>query len=235
MTKTKSSNIKINGYQKREIIIKNKSYYNNNNNEEIVKYRYQNKNSSIFNSIQKNYYIKRKIPSPKKRKLFNSSDKENGGFSKEKLSKKVFIRNTTTNLNNIEYSPLKKNRTSYKDLIQQKKKSLGINLNKREKKKIKNELFVNYNRKREEVEKEILLKDEIIKNEMNNDYINNKVGIDKRIFSIDLSKKEYITNYNLNNKKNLNKINFDHNINSISIIKIVISKYFILYDFRAHR
>jgi len=220
MTKTKSTNYKINNYQKRTKIIKNKPNDSNNNNIEIIKYRYQNKNSSILNSKNKNYYTKRKIPSVKKRNLFNSPDEENGGYSKEILNTEVLNRNTTKYLDNMTYSPLNKNRTSYKDLIQQKKKSLGIILNKREKKKIKNELFisptVNYDKQIEEIEKEILLNDEIIKNEVNNIDNNNKKGLDRRIFSSDLSKITYLTNSNLDPRKDLNKINNKNNINLIN-------------------
>ena len=220
MTKTKSTNYKINNYQKRAKIIKNKPNDSNNNNIEIIKYRYQNKNSSILNSKNKNYYTKRKIPSVKKRNLFNSPDEENGGYSKEILNTEVLNRNTTKYLDNMTYSPLNKNRTSYKDLIQQKKKSLGIILNKREKKKIKNELFisptVNYDKQIEEREKEILLNDEIIKNEVNNIDNNNKKGLDRRIFSSDLSKIAYLTNSNLDPRKDLNKINNKNNINLIN-------------------
>ena len=220
MTKTKSTNYKINNYQKRTKIEKNKindnSNDNNNNNKEIIKYRYQNKNNSILNSKNNNYYIKRKIPSIKKRTSFNSPDKENGGNSKHELITEAFNRNIAKNLDNTMHSPLTKSRMSYKDLIQEKKKSLGINLNKREKKKIKNELFINYDKKREEIEKEILLNDEIIKNEINNDENKNKQEHDKRIFSSDLSKKANLTYHNLNTKRKLNKHNSKNNMHLIN-------------------
>ena len=224
MTKTKSTNYKINNYQKRTKLIINKindntndnNNDNNNNNKENIKYRYQNKNSSLLNSKNNNYYIKRKIPSIKKRTLFNSPDKENGGYSKQEIITDVFNRNTSKNLDNTIYSPLNKIRASYKDLIQEKKKSLGINLSKREKKKIKSELFINYDKKREEIEKEILLNDEIIKNEMNNDDNNNKEGHVKKILSSDLSKKANLTYHNLNTKRNLHKINDENNKNLIN-------------------
>ena len=220
MIKTKSTNYKNNNYQKRTKIVKNKyndnSNDNNNNNKEILKYRYQNKNSSILNSKNDNYYIKRKIPSVKKRTLFNSPDKENGGFSKQELITEVFNRNTSINLDNTMHSPLSKIRASYKDLIQEKKKSLGINLNKREKKKIKNELLINYDEKREEIEKEILLNDEIIKSEMNNNDNNNNEDQDKRMLYSDLSKKANLTYHNLNTKRNLKKLNNENNKNLIN-------------------
>ena len=220
MIKTKSTNYKNNNYQKRTKIVKNKyndnTNDNNNNNKEILKYRYQNKNSSILNSKNDNYYIKRKIPSVKKRTLFNSPDKENGGFSKQELITEVFNRNTSINLDNTMHSPLNKIRASYKDLIQEKKKSLGINLNKREKKKIKNELLINYDEKREEIEKEILLNDEIIKSEMNNNDNNNNEDQDKRMLYSDLSKKANLTYHNLNTKRNLKKLNNENNKNLIN-------------------
>ena len=216
MTKTKSTNYKINNYQKRTKIIKNKPNDSNNNNIEIIKYRYQNKNSSLLNSKNNNYYTKRKIPSPKKRSLFNSPNKENGGFPKEELITEIFNPNKTTNLDNILNSPSNKSRVSYRDLILQKKKTLGINLNKREKKIIKKELFINYDKKREQIEKEILLNDEIIKNEMNNYDNNNKEGHYVRIFSSDLSKKPNLSYNNLNTKRNLNKINNENNNNLIN-------------------
>ncbi len=216
MAKTKSTNYKINNYQKRTKNVKNKINDNNNNNKEIIKYRYQNKNSSLLNSKNNNYYTKRKIPSPKKRSLFNSPNKENGGFPKEELITEIFNPNKTTNLDNILNSPSNKSRVSYRDLILQKKKTLGINLNKREKKIIKKELFINYDKKREQIEKEILLNDEIIKNEMNNYDNNNKEGHYVRIFSSDLPKKPNLSYNNLNTKRNLNKINNENNNNLIN-------------------
>ena len=221
LIKTKSTNYKINNYQKRTKIVKNKINDNtnddNNINKEIIKYKYQNNNSSILNSKNNNYYIKRKIPSFKKRTLFNSPDKENGVYSKQELITEVFNRNTSINLDNTMHSSLNKIRASYKDLIQEKKKSLGINLNKREKKKIKNELLINYEKKREEIEKEILLNDEIIKNEMNNDdNKNNNEEHDKRMLYNDLSKKANLTYHNLNSKRNLNKLNSENNKNLIN-------------------
>ena len=103
----------------------------------------------------------------------------------------------------------------YKESILVKKQLLGINLNIKEKKKLSNikyDKFIDYDKEKEKIEKQILLNDEIIRKGKNND----KIQKPKRIFSWD---KYDINNKNMDKSKktSIDSFNFDNNISRIDI------------------
>ena len=233
-------NNKIN--KKAKINIKSKQVnsklnkYGNDNKNDHIKSRYKNDNFLTQKNSQR--YKKRIIIPNIKNSNFGNCKNESG-YSKEKYFTEISEKNIDRGLDNIMCSPIKSNKNviglSYKELIQQKKKFLGINFNIKEKKE-DDELFINYDKEREEIEKKIKLNDERIKNDRK--IINNRSQEEsKRIFSSEISPNSNICNFFLDSKKINDKsndssknieniINNDNNISKseISYIQTEINK-----------
>ena len=200
--KAKKAKINIKSKQDNSKLLK----YGNDNKNGHIKSRYKNDNFLTQKYSQK--YKKRIIiPNIKNSNFGNYKNESN--HSKEKYFTEVCEKNIDKRLDNIMCSPIKSNRNiiglSYKELIQQKKKLLGINLNIKEKEEV-DELFINYEKEREEIEEKIKLNDEKIKNDRK--IINNKNQKEtRRIFSSEISPKSSIGNFFLDSKKNNDKSN----------------------------
>ena len=210
--------------------------YGNDNKNDHIKSRYKNDNFLTQKNSQR--YKKRIIIPNIKNSNFGNCKNESG-YSKEKYFTEISEKNIDRGLDNIMCSPIKSNKNviglSYKELIQQKKKFLGINFNIKEKKE-DDELFINYDKEREEIEEKIKLNDERIKNDRK--IINNRSQEEsKRIFSSEISPNSNICNFFLDSKKINDKsndssknieniINNDNNISKseISYIQTEINK-----------
>ena len=152
---------------------------------------------------------KKRILIPKIKNSNFGHYKNESGYSKEKYFTEVYEKNIEKGSDNIMFSPINSNKNiiglNYKDLIQQKKKLLGINLNIKEKKE-ENELFINYDKEREEIEERIKLDDEKLKNERKIISYKNK-EVPRRIISGEMSQNSNLSNFYLDSKKNNDKIN----------------------------
>ena len=127
-----------------------------------IKSRYKNKNCSIFS------------PKNKRNKNIKCNNLLFGSLDKNYTESSNIIYNDASEnfietKGNIISSTIKKSKKNmYRQSIQQKKELLGINLNVKEKNNIKRKLyeeFIDYEKQREEIEKKIILNDELIKNE----------------------------------------------------------------------
>jgi hypothetical protein len=152
---------------------------------------------------------KKRILIPKIKNSNFGHYKNDSGYSKEKYFTVAYEKNIEKGSDNIICSPINSNRNiiglNYKDLIQQKKKLLGINLNIKEKKK-EDEIFINYDKEREEIEERIKLDDEKLKNERKIISYKNK-EVPRRIISGEMSQNSNLSNFYLDSKKNNDKIN----------------------------
>ena len=152
---------------------------------------------------------KKRILIPKIKNSNFGHYKNDSGYSKEKYFTEAYEKNIEKGSDNIICSPINSNRNiiglNYKDLIQQKKKLLGINLNIKEKKK-EDEIFINYDKEREEIEEKIKLDDEKLKNERKIISYKNK-EIPRRILSGQMSQDSNLCNFYLDSKKNDDKLN----------------------------
>ena len=227
--KTKKAKINI---KSKKVNSKLNKHGNDNKNDHI-KSRYKNDNFLTQKNCQR---YKKRIIIPKIKNSNFGNCKNESGYSKEKYFTEISEKNIDKRLDNIMCSPIKLNKNefglSYKELIQQKKKILGINFNIKEKKE-DDELFINYDREREEIEEKIKLNDEKIKNDRK--IINNKRQKEpKRIFSSEISPNSNICNFFLDSKKNNddssknieNIFNNDNNISKseISYIQTEVNK-----------
>lgn len=184
-----------------------------------IKSRYKNKNCSIFS------------PKNKRNKNIKCNNLLFGSLDKNYTESSNIIYNDASEnfietKGNIISSTIKKSKKNmYRQSIQQKKELLGINLNVKEKNNIKRKLyeeFIDYEKQREEIEKKIILNDELIKNEEKiKDYKSKKNPI-KKVFSDDISVKPNKKYYKSNNKsieknnKNLSNDSIVNNDNTIS-------------------
>ena len=232
--------------KKRHIRTQNNSISNSNNkskkakiniNNKLKKYddnNNKNKNNNIKTKYKNNSFLTQKNPQKYKKRIIiqkikNSNFgnyKNESGNSKEKYFTEIGEKNIDADLDNVKCSPIKSNKNlfglSYKELIQQKKKLLGINLNIKEKKE-NDEIFINYDKEREEIEEKIKMNDEKIKNERKIISYKNKKE-PGRIFSGKISPKSNLYNFYLDQKKNNDKFsdssknieNFFNNDNTIS-------------------
>ena len=201
-SKAKKSKINIKSKQSNSKL-KNKE---NDNKNDQIKTRYKNDNFLTQKNSQK---YKKRIIIPNIKNSNFGNYKNESGYSKEKYFTELSEKNIDRRLDNIMCSPIKSNRNvfglSYKELIQHKKKLLRINLNIKEKKEV-GELFINYDKVREEIEEKIKFNDEKIK--INRKKINNKSQKEqRRIFSSEISLKSNICNFFLDSKKNKDKSN----------------------------
>ena len=180
----------------KSFIINKNSYINNNKNKlkkSNIKYNYRIKTNSILDSNQN------KI-SKNNNYLNTSMEKRNNNYEKDSLFTNFSDKYMETNESVLSLTSLKNRKNKYKELLQQKREFLGINFNNVDKIKIKKALyneFKDYDKEKEEIEKRIMLNDEIIKNEEKIINYKMKKKYKKRVFSCDL----YITPpYNINNK-----------------------------------
>ena len=181
----------------------NKNNYDNSTNNNIIKYKYRNNNCSIF--------------SPKKRKnlknnYINCSVEDN---TKNILISNIQEKYIETNGSLLSYNSKKFKINKYKESINKKRELLGISLNIKEKNKAQKEIydeFSDYDKEKEEIEKKILINDEIIKNEENIFYSKYKKRNPRRIFSGDFS--NYTNNKSIDKlyKKSIDStFNYEHN------------------------
>ena len=198
--KAKKAKINIKSKQKNSKLLK---YGKDNKNDEYIKLRYKNDNFLTQKNSQK---YKKRIIIPKIKNSNFGNYKNETGNSKEKYFTEISEKKIDTGLENIMYSPIKSNKNvfglSYKELIQQKKKLLGININIKEKKE-DDELFINYDKEREEIEEKIKFNDKKIKSDIN--YKKKKKS--RKIFSSEVSPKYNKYNFFLDSKKFKDKSN----------------------------
>lgn len=233
--KSKNNNIKYNNPKKTNTLTNkgnrkikpkiNEIDVGKNNKKNIFK----NKNNSIINT--KKYSKRNKIKNVKNSYIDSSSDK-NDSYSKRKIYTDLYDKNNEFNINNVNnmiYPQSNKNKNSlgltFKESIQQKRKLLGIHLNLKEKKDV-NKLSIDYDKQRQEIEKKILLSDEMAKNERKIIDYKSKKNQNQNISSGDIFINPIESYHDINNKKNndkLNDIKFDsifnneHNISKIDI------------------
>jgi len=177
--------------------------YGDNNKKDNIK----SKNTKIKDSFltqNNSLKYKKRIFIPKIKNSNFGHYKNESGYSNEKFFTEVYEKNIEKGLNTIICSPFNLNRSivgqNYKDLILQKKKLLGINLNEKEKKE-EDELFINYDKEREEIEKKIKMDDEKLKNERKIISYKNK-EVPRRIFSDEMSHNSNLCYSYLDSKKN---------------------------------
>ena len=209
--RTQNNSITKNNNPKKKIKLNTKSKqdksnlhkYDGNNKKDIIK----SKKDSFLTQNNSHRYKKR-ILIPKIKNSNFGHYKNESGYSREKYFTEVYEKNIE-GLDNIMFSPKNSNKNiiglNYKDLIQQKKKLLGINLNIKEKKE-EDELFINYDKEREEIEEKIKADDEKLKNERKIISYKNK-DIPRRILSSEMSQNSNLSNFYLDSKKNNDKFN----------------------------
>ena len=225
--KKKKTKVNIQSKQANSKIYK----YGDYNKKYNIKSKYTKKNDSFLTQKNSQKYKKRIFISNLKNSNFGNY-KNDTGYSKERYFTEVYEKNIRKGFdNNIICSPINSNKNtiglSYKDLIQQKKKFLGINSNIKDKME-EDELFINYEKEREEIEEKIKLDDEKLQNERKIiSYANKKEP--KRIFSSELSPKSNLSNFYLDDSKKYddklndsskniyNIINNDNNISKSDI------------------
>ena len=207
--KTQNNSITKNNNPKKKIKLNIKSKqdksnlhkYDGNNKKDIIKSK---KDSFLTQNISQRY--KKRILIPKIKNSNFGHYKNESGYSREKYFTEVYEKNIE-GLDNIMFSPKNSNKNiiglNYKDLIQQKKKLLGINL---KEKKEEDELFINYDKEREEIEEKIKADDKKLKNERKIISYKNK-EIPRRILSSEMSQNSNLSNFYLDSKKNTDKFN----------------------------
>ena len=193
-------------YNKSFIYKRKNNIRNNTINSNRIKYKYRNKNSSIL--IPKNrinlktnyiYSPREKISKYSKNILYTDN------------SEKSF----ETNGSLLSFNLKKLRINAYKESIRKKRELLGVNYNVKEKNKANKEMhdeFNDYDKEREEIEKKILISDQIIQNEEKITYSKYKKREPRRVFSGDI--------YNYAKNKSIEKFskkcldttfNFDNN------------------------
>ena len=193
-------------YNKSFIYKRKNNIRNNTINSNRIKYKYRNKNSSIL--IPKNrinlktnyiYSPREKISKYSKNILYTDN------------SEKSF----ETNGSLLSFNLKKLRINTYKESIRKKRELLGVNYNVKEKNKANKEMhdeFNDYDKEREEIEKKILISDQIIQNEEKITYSKYKKREPRRVFSGDI--------YNYAKNKSIEKFskkcldttfNFDNN------------------------
>ncbi len=194
--------------------IKETNFDNINSNR--IKYKYRNKNSSIL--IPKNrinlktnyiYSPREKISKYSKNILYTDN------------SEKSF----ETNGSLLSFNLKKLRINTYKESIRKKRELLGVNYNDKEKNKANKEIydeFSDYDKEREEIEKKILISDQIIQNEEKITYSKYKKREPRRVFSGDIynypknksvekfSKKCLDTTFNYDNNNSKSEISSVH-------------------------
>ena len=207
ITNNNNDNDKLFTIYNKSFIYKRKNNIRNNTiNSNRIKYKYRNKNSSIL--IPKNrinlktnyiYSPREKISKYSKNILYTDN------------SEKSF----ETNGSLLSFNLKKLRINAYKESIRKKRELLGVNYNVKEKNKANKEMhdeFNDYDKEREEIEKKILISDQIIQNEEKITYSKYKKREPRRVFSGDI--------YNYAKNKSIEKFskkcldttfNFDNN------------------------
>ena len=207
ITNNNNDNDKLFTIYNKSFIYKRKNNIRNNTiNSNRIKYKYRNKNSSIL--IPKNrinlktnyiYSPREKISKYSKNILYTDN------------SEKSF----ETNGSLLSFNLKKLRINAYKESIRKKRELLGVNYNVKEKNKANKEMhdeFNDYDKEREEIEKKILISDQIIQNEEKITYSKYKKREPRRVFSGDI--------YNYSKNKSVEKFskkcldttfNFDNN------------------------
>ena len=207
ITNNNNDNDKLFTIYNKSFIYKRKNNIRNNTiNSNRIKYKYRNKNSSIL--IPKNrinlktnyiYSPREKISKYSKNILYTDNSEKSFEINGSLLS---------FNLKKLRIN-------AYKESIRKKRELLGVNYNVKEKNKANKEMhdeFNDYDKEREEIEKKILISDQIIQNEEKITYSKYKKREPRRVFSGDI--------YNYAKNKSIEKFskkcldttfNFDNN------------------------